>query len=60
MNIHCDSDKDILTSYLASFKVGSGSTITTECFNAADTCKLMKDHHVIQVELVDEVCSKRI
>ena len=33
----CDTDEGMLISYLASFKVGDGSTITTECFDAADT-----------------------
>ena len=47
--IQCDADEDVLASYIASFKVGDGSTITTECFNAADAHKLR-----------DEVCSKRI
>ena len=28
--IQCDADENMLTSYLASFKVGDGSTITTE------------------------------
>ena len=50
--IQCDVDEDILTSYLASFKVGGGSTVTTECFNAADAHKLIKDRRVIQVELL--------
>ena len=50
--IKCDADEDMLTSYLASFKVGDGSIITTECSNAADVHKLIKDRHVIQVELL--------
>ena len=33
-------------------KVGDGSIITTECSNAADVHKLIKDRHVIQVELL--------
>ena len=40
-DIQCDADKDVLTSYTASFKVGDGSTGTTECFNAADAHKLI-------------------
>ena len=47
-----DADEDMLTSYIASFNVGNGSTITTECFNAADARKLIKDCPVIQVELL--------
>ena len=31
---------------------GNGSTITTECFNAAHARKLIKDCPVIQVELL--------
>ena len=50
--IQCDADQDMLTSYLASFKVGDGSIIITECFNAADVHKLIKDRRVIQVELL--------
>ena len=50
--IQCDADEDVLASYIASFKVGDGSTITTECFNAADAHKLIKDRRVIQVELL--------
>ena len=50
--IPCDADKDVPTSYIASFKVGDELTITTECFNAADAHKLVKDYHVIQVELL--------
>ena len=42
----------MLASYTASFKVGDGSTITTECFNAADAHKLIKDRCVIQEELL--------
>ena len=34
--IQCDADEDMLASYLASFKAGDGSIITTECFNVAD------------------------
>ena len=49
--IQCDTGADKLTSYLASFRVGDGSTITTKCFNAADTHKLIKDRRAIQVEL---------
>ena len=51
--IQCDAVEDILTSYLASFKVGNGSTVTTECFNAADAQKLIKDYHAIQVKLLE-------
>ena len=51
--IQCDAVEDMLTSYLASFKVGNGSTVTTECFNAADAQKLIKDCHVIQVKLLE-------
>ena len=50
--IQCDADQDMLTSYLASFKVGDGSIIITDCFNAADVHKLIKDRRVIQVELL--------
>ena len=50
--IQCDADEDVLASYTASFKVGDGSTITTECFNAANAHKLIKDCRVIQVELL--------
>ena len=50
--IQCDADENMLTSYLASFKVGDGSTITTEWFNAADAHKLRKDRRIIQVELL--------
>ena len=50
--IQCDADKDVPTSYIASFKVGDELTITAECFNAADAHKLVKDCHVIQVELL--------
>ena len=50
--IQCDADEDVLTSYIASFKVGDGSTTTTECFNTAHAHKLIKDRHVIQVELL--------
>ena len=50
--IQCDADKDVPTSYVASFKVGDELTITTECFNAASAHKLVKDCHVIQVELL--------
>ena len=50
--ILCDADEDVLTSYIASFKVGNGSTVTTECFNAADAYKLIKDRRVIQLELL--------
>ena len=45
--ILCDADEDVLTSYIASFKVGNGSTVTTECFNAADAYKLIKDRRII-------------
>ena len=48
--IQCDAVEDMLTSYL---KVGNGSTVTTECFNAADAQKLIKDCHVIQVKLLE-------
>ena len=51
--IQYDTGVDMLTSYLASFKVGDRSTIATECFNATDTHKLIKDRHVIQVELLE-------
>ena len=44
--IQCDADEDMLTSYLAAFKVGDGSIITTECVNATDAHKLIKDHQV--------------
>ena len=37
--IQCDAEEDMLTSYLASFKVGDGSTITTECCNAVEAHK---------------------
>ena len=51
--IQCDVDEDMLTSYLTSFKVGDGSTIITECFNAAaDAHKLIK-HGVVQVKLLE-------
>ena len=49
--IQYDADEDMQTSCLASFKVSGGSTITAECFNAADAHKLIKDPRVIQVEL---------
>ena len=55
--IQCDADEGMLISYLASFKVGDGSTITTKCFNAADTHKLSCYSNRI---FGDEVCSKRI
>ena len=48
--IQWDADEDVLTSYIASFKVVDGSTITPESFNAAHAHKLMKDCRVIQVE----------
>ena len=54
------TDKDMLTSYLAPFKVGDGSTITTECFNASDTHKFNKRfpcHSSSTFE--DEACSKK-
>ena len=50
--IQFDTNEDVQTSYLISFKVGDGSAITTECFNAADARKLIKDRSVIQVELL--------
>ena len=50
--IQFDTNEDVQTSYLTSFKVGDGSAITTECFNAADARKLIKDCSVIQVELL--------
>ena len=37
--IQCDAEEDMLTSCLASFKVGDGSTITTECFDAVEAHK---------------------
>ena len=37
---------------LTLFKVGDGSAITIECFNAADAHKLIKDSSVVQVELL--------
>ena len=45
--IQWDADEDMLRSYVASFKVGDGPTITTECFNAADAYKLIRDCRVI-------------
>ena len=56
--IQCDADEYMVTSYLASFKVGDGSFITTECFNAADVHKLIKDHCVIQVEYLETLFKK--
>ena len=50
--IQFDTNEDMQTSYFTSFKVGDGSAITTECFNATDAHKLIKDHSVIQVELL--------
>ena len=44
--IHCGFNKDALASYIASFQVVDGSNITTECFNASDAYKLIKDRHV--------------
>ena len=38
------------TSYIALFKIGDGSTTTTECFNTADAHKLIKDCCDIQLE----------
>ena len=43
--IQCDADEDVLTSHITSFKVGS--TITTECFTAANAHNLIKDRPVI-------------
>ena len=54
------TDKDMLTSYLASFKVGDGSTITTECFNASDTHKFNKRFLCYSSSTFgDEACSKK-
>ena len=50
--IQYDSDEDMLTNCLASFKFGDGSTITTESFNAADAHQFIKDPCVIQLELL--------
>ena len=50
--IQFDTNEDMQTSYLTLFKVGDGSAITIECFNAADTHKLIKDSSVVQVELL--------
>ena len=50
--IESDTDEDMLTSHLASFRIGDNSIITTECFNADDVHKLIKDRRLIQVELV--------
>ena len=54
------TDKDMLTSYLAPFKVGDGSTITTECFNASDTHKFNKRFPCHSSSTFgDEACSKK-
>ena len=49
-----------MTSYLASIKVGDGSTITTEWFNAADAHKLIRPSCYSGRTFADDVCSKRI
>ena len=58
--IQCGADEDMLTSYLASIKVGDGSTITTEWFNAADAHKLIRPSCYSGRTFADGVCSKRI
>ena len=52
MAVQCNTDENIVTNCLASLKFGERWTITTECFNTADAHKLIRDHHVIQGELL--------